>query len=207
MKQQGLFENSTHKGESLPLPDADVTYYANWLAGSEADLLLRTLRSQIKWQQETISLYGKQHLVPRLQAWHGDPDCIYQYSGLTMQPQPWIAPLLQLKERCEAIAGNAFNSVLLNWYRHGQDSMGLHADDEPELGREPVIASLTLGAERPFIFKHRTLPKRHTLTLHHGSLLLMAGRTQLNYLHGISKTVKAVGDRINLTFRYIYPQE
>ncbi|MCW8090531.1 alpha-ketoglutarate-dependent dioxygenase AlkB family protein [Alteromonas sp. ASW11-130] len=207
MKQPGLFENSTNEGESLPLPDANVTYYANWLAHAEADQLLDVLRKEIAWQQEKVQLYGKQHWVPRLQAWHGDPDCIYRYSGLTLKPEPWVFPLLSLKQRCESVTGSRYNSVLLNWYRHGQDSMGLHADNEPELGNQPVIASVTLGAERPFIFKHRTTSQRHSLTLEHGSLLIMAGRTQQYYLHGISKTAKPVGDRINLTFRYIYPQE
>ncbi|NMH60379.1 alpha-ketoglutarate-dependent dioxygenase AlkB family protein [Alteromonas ponticola] len=207
MKQQGLFEQSTVDGESLPLPDADVTYYANWLSQEMADELMQKLKGGINWQQESITLYGKRHRVPRLQAWHGDSECLYQYSGLTLEPKPWDTPLTFLKNRCESLIGSRFNSVLLNWYRNGQDSMGLHADDEPELGRQPVIASVTLGAERAFIFKHRTLSQRHTITLHHGSLLIMAGSTQQHYLHGINKTVKPVGDRINLTFRYIHPQD
>ncbi len=207
MEQQGLFEHASVKGESLPLPEADVTYYAQWLSHAEATHLLKTFLSEIPWQQEMITLYGKQHLVPRLQSWHGDADCVYQYSGLLMKPQPWLPSLKKLKARCETLTGQPFNSVLLNWYRHGQDSMGLHADDEPELGNTPTIASVTLGARRPFIFKHRSTAKRHKLDLEHGSLLVMAGSTQQNYLHGISKTSKEVGDRINLTFRFIHPKE
>ncbi len=207
MKQQGLFEHASVQGESLPLPEADVTYYAQWLSHAEATHLLQAFLTEIPWQQEKISLYGKQHLVPRLQSWHGDTNCVYQYSGLKMKPQPWLPSLQKLKERCEAVTGQLFNSVLLNWYRHGQDSMGLHADDEPELGTQPTIASVTLGASRPFVFRHRHTSARHKIELAHGSLLVMAGKTQQRYLHGISKTTKEVGDRINLTFRFIHPKE
>ena len=122
-----------------------------------------------------------------------------------MMPKAWSDELNTLRERCETTAGCGFNSVLANWYRYGQDSMGMHADDEPELGPQPVIASVTLGEERPFIFRNKKTKVSTRIILEHGSLLLMRGDTQRNYLHGINKTTRSIGGRINLTFRYIYP--
>ena len=148
-----------------------------------------SLRQEIAWQQEQILLFGRRHLVPRLVAWHGDPDSAYSYSGTAHEPGPWTPTLIVIRERVAVLTGHTFNSVLLNLYRNGSDGMGWHADDEPELGRNPVIASVSLGATRRFKLRHR---KRRdsvtTLDLTHGSLLLMAGNTQHAYVHAVPKT-------------------
>lgn len=191
--------------QKLPLHGADVVYYPRWLNAEHATAYYDTLASSLSWAQDTIKLFGKPVKIPRLQAWYGDITTAYAYSGLTMIPKTWTPELQALREYCEQTAGCAFNSVLANWYRHGQDSMGMHADDEPELGAQPVIASVTLGEARPFIFKHKRTKASHRISLEHGSLLLMRGDTQRHYLHGINKTTRDISGRINLTFRYIYP--
>lgn len=201
--QMSLFAPEGSEREILPLPGAEVIYYPNWLGSSLADKYLAHLRAQLPWRQDTITLYGREHLLPRLQSWHGDPDCRYRYSGIDLQPAPWEPVLLALKQRCSQTTTVDFNSVLANWYRGGADSMGMHADDEPELGVNPTIASVSLGQPRPFVFRHRVTKARYTQVLDHGSLLVMAGATQQMYLHGIAKTARPISDRINLTFRHI----
>ena len=206
--QFSLFDDGCNAGaapQKLALPGADVTYIPGWLGPDDADALYASLASSLNWSQDTIKLFGKPVKIPRLQAWYGDAVSEYSYSGLTMVPRPWTADLLALKTRCENTAGCEFNSVLANWYRHGQDSMGMHADDEKELGVQPVIASVTLGEARPFLFRHRSGAPSVKVSLEHGSLLIMKGDTQRNYLHGINKTTRHVDGRINLTFRFIYP--
>lgn len=199
-------DGKSDESVDLGLPEASVHYYPSWLSGAEATDFQRALETELPWAQDTIKLFGKAVKIPRLQSWHGDPACAYTYSGLTMTPKPWTASLTQLKLRCEATLNHSFNSVLANWYRHGQDSMSLHADDEPELGPNPTIASVTLGEPRPFVFKHKETGKRYTQVLEHGSLLVMAGATQSHYVHGIAKTQKPIDGRINLTFRFLYPR-
>lgn len=148
-------------------------------------------------------MFGKLLPMPRLTAWYGDKG--YTYSGLHNKPQPWLPVLLELKERVEQASGNKYNSVLLNLYRTGQDSMGWHSDDEAELGNEPAIASLSFGGERKFSFRHRTRKdlKSQSIDLAHGSLLLMQGATQHHWLHQVPKTARAMTPRINLTFRKV----
>ncbi|PIQ22289.1 MAG: alpha-ketoglutarate-dependent dioxygenase AlkB [Cytophagales bacterium CG18_big_fil_WC_8_21_14_2_50_42_9] len=151
-------------------------------------------------------MFGKQIWLPRLTAWYGDPGKTYQYSGIQNEPLPWIPALLEIKQAVETLAGVPFNSVLLNYYRHGQDSMGWHADDEPKLGTNPVIASVSFGQTRRFNFRHRTikaLPKKSVL-LTHGSLLLMQGSTQHFWQHQLPKTKAISAPRLNLTFRIIH---
>lgn len=191
--------------ENLPLPDGDLQLYTGLQLGCEEAALLRQLIDDIDWGQEHITLFGKTHKQPRLVAWHGDRDACYSYSGKTYQPRPWTDTLLQLKELAEQLSASPFNSVLLNYYRDGRDSMGLHADDEPELGLEPVIASLSLGATRTLYFRHRFRKELATVNvpLPSGSLLVMRGKTQRNWKHGIRKVARACGPRINLTFRNI----
>jgi alkylated DNA repair dioxygenase AlkB len=142
---------------------------------------------------------GRRVLIPRLTAWHGAAG--YVYSGIEMTPAPWNEPLLEIKAVAEAWAGQAFNSVLLNLYRDGRDSVSWHADNEPGLGRDPVIASVSLGAMRRFQMKHRRREARVALDLRSGSCLVMAGATQHHWLHQVPKTSRPVGPRINLTFR------
>ncbi|HUN06562.1 MAG TPA: alpha-ketoglutarate-dependent dioxygenase AlkB [Aggregatilineales bacterium] len=188
----------------LSMPDADMTFYPAFFSTDESAALLTALQQGIAWKQEAIKLYGKEIALPRLTAWYGDPGATYSYSGLTVHPLPWTETLLTFKARIESVAGVTFNSVLLNRYRDGRDSVSWHADDEPELGPNPVIASVTFGAARAFQFKHKTLPEtRQSVTLTDGSLLLMAGATQHHWLHQIPKVKTKLGERINLTFRMI----
>jgi len=190
----------------LPLADADLTLIdpVDWDLPA-SDILARLI-AEIAWRQETITLFGKTHAQPRLICWMGDPGCSYAYSGKRYTPAPWHPLVAELRARVEAeAAGATFNSVLLNQYRDGQDSMGLHADDEPELGPKPVIASLSFGAQRTMHFRHRHDRTRPTqrLPLPDGSLLIMRGKTQANWKHAIPKTRKAIGPRVNLTFRRV----
>jgi alkylated DNA repair dioxygenase AlkB len=179
--------------------DGAAFLYPDALPQGDADRLLAQLRDAIEWRQEVATLMGRRVAIPRLTAWHGAAG--YVYSGIRMTPLPWTPPLLELKALAEALAGHPFNSVLLNLYRDGRDSVSWHADNEPGLGRDPVIASLSLGAVRRFQLKHRRSPLRVALDLPHGSCLIMAGATQHHWLHQLPKTARPVGPRINLTFR------
>jgi len=191
--------------QSLPLPAADVLLDPNFLAPAEAAALLTELTATVAWRQEPIKLFGKGVMQPRLTAWYGDPGATYRYSGLRLEPLPWLPALQQLRTQLEAATGTRFNSVLLNLYHSGQDSMGYHADNEPELGPAPVIASLTLGATRTFRLRPRpgVAAQALSLPLTAGSLLLMRGATQQNWLHALPKTARPVGPRLNLTFRLV----
>lgn len=187
------------------LPDAEITLYEQFFSPTESAAFLAALLSQTAWEQRSIKVYGKQHPEPRLTAWYGDAGKSYSYSGLTLQPLPWTPLLLDLKARVDDCAQTVFNSVLLNFYRTGRDSNGWHQDNEPELGQNPVIASVSFGATRRFQLRHKfnpALPKV-ALDLTPGSLLLMAGPTQHCWQHQIPKTAKAVAQRLNLTFRVI----
>lgn len=193
--------------ERLDLEDADVTFAQHMDLPMPADALLQALIDTTPWRSESITLYGKAYLQPRLTAWYGDEGQVYTYSGLTLQPLPWTPVLQAVRERVQTVTGEVFNSVLLNYYRDHRDSMGFHSDDEPELGPQPAIASLSLGATRVFVLKHKTKPalKRVRLALPSGSLLLMKGATQHCWRHGIDKQAQPCGARVNLTFRRILP--
>lgn len=197
-----LFNNPA--GEVLPLGGADLLLWRDFLA-TDASALLERLIAETPWKSEHITVWGKTYPQPRLVAWYGDADAVYTYSGMRMEPQPFTPLLTGLKSEVEAQCDAQFNSVLLNYYRGERDSMGLHADDEPELGPEPVIASLSLGEERRFYFRHKRDKSQQGLSLRlpSGSLLLMRGATQANWKHGIPKESKACGPRVNLTFRRI----
>jgi alkylated DNA repair dioxygenase AlkB len=188
--------------QALDLPDADVRYQPQWLAHAEADALFDAVRDGIAWERHRIRLFGREVDSPRLSCWIGDADAAYTYSRVRYQPRPWPVALGQLRERLRSECGADFNGVLANFYRDGRDSMGWHADDEPELGARPPIASLSLGATRRFMLRHRDDHSRQcAIELAHGSLLLMGGETQAHYRHALLKTARAVGERINLTFR------
>ncbi|GAA4363432.1 alpha-ketoglutarate-dependent dioxygenase AlkB [Kangiella marina] len=181
-----------------------VQFQPNFIEDDDAIAVFKALSQQIEWRQESLWIAGKERQVPRLVAWYGDTEAEYRYSGKLHTPIPWIRPLAMLKERIEAEVGSDFNSVLCNLYRDGKDSMGWHADDEKELGKDPVIASLSLGQERSFHLKHKTVPKlKHKMTLTSGSLLVMKGTTQQNWLHQVPKETHITQPRINLTFRKI----
>jgi alkylated DNA repair dioxygenase AlkB len=194
--------------ERIPLPDADLRLFHHFDLGVDPGDLMQALLTQVHWRSEQIQVYGKTYLQPRLLAWYGDAEARYTYSGISHQPLPWLSELSALRQRLTDVIGSPFNSVLLNYYRDGSDSMGLHADDEPELGPEPVIASVSLGATRTLYFRHRQRRELETLNLPlaHGSLLVMAGATQRHWKHGIRKIARPCGPRINLTFRQVSPR-
>ncbi|MET0536067.1 MAG: alpha-ketoglutarate-dependent dioxygenase AlkB [Steroidobacter sp.] len=193
--------------ELLDIPDAEIYYAARVDLGADPALILKDLIEQIPWRTEVINLWGKEYQQPRLAAWFGDADARYTYSGLSLEPLPWTDLLSTLRSRVEALSNASFNSVLLNYYRDHRDGMGMHSDDEPELGRNPTIASLSLGEQRTFALKHKfkkDLKPVH-IALESGSLLLMKGVTQHNWKHGINKISRPCGPRVNLTFRRIIP--
>ncbi|MEM1112978.1 MAG: alpha-ketoglutarate-dependent dioxygenase AlkB [Pseudomonadota bacterium] len=198
MTQRALFDTAPE------LPGASLDFYAQ--IGLDDKDLLQRLIGEIPWRQEDITVFGKTYPQPRLLAWYGDPEASYTYSGILHEPLPWTDLLLEIREAVHAVCATTFNSVLLNYYRDGRDSMGMHADDESELGPEPVIASLSLGEERTLRFRHK---RRKTepgldLPLPSGSLLVMRGTTQQHWKHGINKLRRPCGPRVNLTFRQVY---
>lgn len=198
---QHSFFQSTY--ERIELEQADVAYWPDQVI--EHERYYQQLSDSIAWEQSTITMYGKSMPIPRLNAWYGDEHCDYAYSGITLQPKPWTSELLALKAIAEELANTSFNSVLINWYRDGRDSVSWHSDDEPELGAQPIIASISLGAARRFGFKHKfneSLDTRY-IDLAGGSVLVMQGDTQRYWKHMIPKTTKQVAGRINLTFRTI----
>jgi alkylated DNA repair dioxygenase AlkB len=197
-----LFQST--EGERLQIADADVVLWRHIALGDEHTVLSELIEST-PWRQDHISVWGKTHPQPRLVAWYGDDALSYSYSGITLHATGWTPLLLQLRSSVQAVSGHTFNSVLLNYYRDQRDCMGFHADDEPELGREPVIASLSLGAERQLVFKHkfRSDQRNISLRLPSCSMLLMKGATQKYWKHGAPRQSRSCGPRVNLTFRTI----
>jgi alkylated DNA repair dioxygenase AlkB len=200
-----LFESGEPR--RVDIPDADVRYWPSIDLGAQPEVILDELIARVPWRSDVITLMGKQYPQPRLTAWFGDPEARYTYSGLSLEPMPWTDLLADIRSRVEALAGASFNSVLLNYYRDHRDSMGMHSDDEPELGRNPTIASVSLGEQRTLTLKHKFKKelKPVQLPLDSGSLLLMKGATQHHWKHGISKLSRPCGPRVNLTFRWIVP--
>ena len=188
----------------LHLQDAEIIYFAHFFDKKEADAIFRQLAKDIPWQQDDIQVFGKIHPQPRLTALFGNEGKPYTYSNIKMQPYPWTLLLQKIKSYVESVSDTNFTTVLLNQYRDGKDSNGWHADNEKELGSNPVIASVSFGAERIFQLKHNSISGlKQNIILEHGSLLLMKGTTQHFWKHQIPKTSKPIGPRINLTFRVI----
>ncbi len=186
------------------LPDATIKYYPNFINAKEADKLFELLIDQIPWRNDPITLFGKTYPQPRMTSLHGHTTDSYGYSNIVMQPNHMSKPLLDIEKKLKAFTDETFTTVLLNLYRDGNDSNGWHADNEKELGKNPVIASVSLGATRFFSLKHNTkTSQRLKIELSHGSLLLMEGTTQHFWKHQIAKTAKVVAPRINLTFRKV----
>lgn len=175
----------------------------DWLEAAEASRLQEALRGQIPWQQRYIRIAGKQVAEPRLSSWHGEAHAEYVYSGVRHDPLPWVPALLELRDRLAEVLDTPFNSVLANRYRDGRDAMGMHADDERELGPEPLIASVSLGMTRTFVLapKKGRPGAKHVLALRHGTLLVMGGPLQRDWKHGIPREAHVFEERINLTFR------
>lgn len=188
----------------LKLPQAELIYIEKFYDEVTADRIFQSLREGIAWRQDDIKIFGKTYKQPRLTALYANNENPYTYSNITMYPHKFTKELIDIKSDIENEIDHEFTTVLLNLYRNGNDSNGWHADNEIELGQNPIIASLSFGAVRPFHFKHRTLKKeRYKLDLQHGSLLIMTGEMQHFWLHQIAKTKKEIGERINLTFRQI----
>lgn len=195
---------ATQTPRRFDLLDAEVVMYERVLEAPEAERLFAALRAELPWRQDVIRVCGRECSIPRLQSWHGEPGARYAYSGLALEPLAWTPALLEARALVERVSKARFDSVLANLYRDGRDSNGWHADDEPELGARPLIASLSLGATRRFRLRHRAgRAAPLSIELESGSLLKMSGDTQHAWQHSLPKTNAAVGERVNLTFRRV----
>jgi alkylated DNA repair dioxygenase AlkB len=205
--QANLFDDYEPSGEVIrhSIDNAQLLQYPQIVDQAEATQMFERLIADIPWQQEHLRIAGKLRAIPRLQCWMGDSASEYGYSGVRLAPCPWHETVKTIHDRVADLSGSTFNSVLINYYRNGQDSVAWHADDETELGDTPVIASVSLGAERIFELKqkHQTPAKKIKLLLRHGSLLIMGGTMQQHWLHQLPKEKGLLEARINLTFRNI----
>ncbi len=191
--------------ESLALPDAEILYVPNFFSSEVASEYFEVLLKETYWQEDTIKIFGKEYLQPRLTALQGSSEKTYTYSGITMHPKPLSKTILKIKNKVEDYSQEKFNTVMLNLYRNGNDSNGWHSDNEKELGKNPIIASVSFGEERWFHLRHKmNKPLKHKMLLENGSLLIMKGTTQHFWHHQIPKTKKIVSERINLTFRKLF---
>lgn len=188
----------------LPLRDAEISYFPNFISSEVANTYFEKLLKETNWKQDDIKIFGKVYAQPRLTALYGEAGKPYSYSGITMHPEPFTPILSEIKQKTETVSNVTFTTVLLNLYRDGSDSNGWHSDDEKELGVNPVIASLSLGAKRKFNLRHKDDPSlKYSIDLEHGSLLLMKGSTQHCWKHQLPKSKRVHDPRINLTFRVI----
>ena len=183
--------------------NGEFIYLPNFFSKQESDFFFNSLKNNVLWKQESMNIYGKRVDFPRLTSWYGDNDKPYSFSGITLNPNPWTKELLEIKNRIEPETNVNFNSVLLNRYRNGSDSISWHTDDEKELGKNPIIASVNFGATRNFQLRHIETKEKIDIDLSHGCLLIMQGELQHFWQHQIPKTTKPVNERINLTFRVI----
>jgi len=190
--------------ELLPIHNAEVYLLKNLFDSFQCQRLYDDLMEYAAWQQDLIKIYGRKIPIPRLTAWYGNEGISYTYSGILMQPHAWTETLLSVKKPIETRLPCKFNSVLLNQYRNGKDSVDWHSDDEPELGKNPTIASFSVGASRKFQMRSRLNSDKIEMLLNSGDLLIMSGETQQNWQHRIPKMLKVTEPRINLTFRTIY---
>jgi alkylated DNA repair dioxygenase AlkB len=203
MSQLSMFDAPRPPGDKILITDGAYRFVPNFYAKSVADHYFKVLLSEITWKQEHMLMYGRTINFPRLTAWYGDNDKPYSFSGITLTPLPWTDALLAIREDLERLSDKQFNSVLLNRYRDGNDSISWHTDAEPELGKNPVIASVNFGAERVFQLRHMKTGERIDIPLSHGSVLIMEDQLQHFWQHQVPKTKKPLTERINLTFRYI----
>jgi alkylated DNA repair dioxygenase AlkB len=210
MENTDLFGNiistiSSPKAKSglTVIENGEYLFYPDFFTKLESETYLQKLKTDIEWKQESMNMYGKQVAFPRLTAWYGDNDRPYSFSGITLAPKNWTKELLEIKEKIESISKVVFNSVLLNRYRNGNDSISWHTDAEKELGRNPIIASVNFGATRKFQLRHIKTKEKLEIELTNGSLLIMQGELQHYWQHQVPKTSQKVNERINLTFRVI----
>ncbi len=208
--QSSLFDDSSPSDSSvriepIAIQDGELKLYHHWIAPKEARAAFEALSQQLAWEQSVIQVYGKSVVIPRLNAWYGDPGCHYAYSGYQLPLNDWHSLLDRWRHRLLEELHLRVNSVLANFYRNGDDGVGWHSDDEPELGEDPTIASISLGAQRVFHLKHRFDPTIPTvkLPLPEGSLLVMSGKLQRYWQHSLPKTKRIAESRINLTYRHI----
>lgn len=194
----------SHVEGLIELPGAELYYTPHWVEPVIADEWLRELSQRTPWTQPEIRIYGRTVSVPRRVAWYGDPEARYRYSGLLHEPLLWMPLLAEIRAQVQRHVGQPLNGALLNLYRDGQDAMGWHSDDEPELGEQPLVVSLNLGAARRFDFRRKGIGRiEHSILLEHGSLLVMSGPTQHHWQHQIARSRKVSEPRLNLTFRQI----
>jgi alkylated DNA repair dioxygenase AlkB len=200
-----LFTTLPPRTVRYDLPDAVLTLFEGFIQKPESDDLYTVLLQETEWKQEDITVYNKTYPTPRLTAWYGESHTSYTFSGTKWQPHPFTPHLLHIKELVETASTARYNSVLLNLYRDGNDSVGWHRDNEKEFGLNPVIASVTFGETRPFQIRHKFRKdlKKIEIPLTHGSLLVMGGPMQHYWEHQVPKTSKQVLPRINLTFRWV----
>lgn len=203
MEQLDLFNSSKTNTERKQIQNGEYLHISNFFDKSTSNNYLQTLLNTIDWKQEKMNMYGKELLFPRLTAWYGDNDKPYSFSGITLKPKQWTKELLEIKSKVETKTDVSFNSVLLNRYRNGNDSISWHTDAEKELGKNPIIASVNFGATREFQLRHIHTKEKLSIELSHGSLIIMLGELQHFWQHQIPKTKKPVSERINLTFRVI----
>ena len=211
MHQFDLFGNPvpsnagiTNQTGRVTIQNGEYVFIPGFFNQLESDFYLKTLRETVLWKQESMSMYGKKIALPRLIAWYGNDDKPYSFSGVTLQPNPWTKEMIEIKNRIEPLAKVSFNSVLLNLYRSGRDSVSWHTDSEPELGKNPIIASVSFGATRKFQLRNIQTKEKVELHLTPGSLLIMQGALQHHWQHQVPKTSMNVGERINLTFRVMF---
>ncbi|MCU4177306.1 alpha-ketoglutarate-dependent dioxygenase AlkB family protein [Carboxylicivirga sp. N1Y90] len=203
MSQLDLFSQADKQPQWISINNGEYLYLPNFFNIEEANRHFKALMNDIEWKQESMNMYGRNIPFPRLTAWYGDNDKPYSFSGITLAPLKWNETLLKIKQKIQHLAETSFNSVLLNRYRNGNDSISWHTDAEKELGTNPLIASVNFGATRKFQLRHRESKEKIELELSHGSLLIMAGELQHYWQHQVPKTKKVVNERINLTFRVI----
>ena len=199
LRQASLWGNA---GGNLLPQDGIVEYYSQFFSPEESVDVFNELLATMPWEQDEVFLFGQRRVLSRKVAWVGDGNFCYFYSGTSKMASPWTKPLLLIKERVERQCSHPLNSCLLNLYHDGSEGMGWHSDDEKTLGRNPVIASVSFGAERTFKLKHRESKEVVSVLLEHGSLLVMKGETQHHWVHTVPKTKKVSKPRMNLTFRY-----
>lgn len=183
--------------------DGEVYYLPDFFSKQESEKLFAVLLNEIEWQQDEVMMFGKRIVTQRRMAWYGDENKPYRYSGILRTPKPWTRTLLEIQHLVNSTFQTSLNACLMNLYRNGEEGMGWHSDDEPELGKQPIIVSLSLGAERAFDFKHKDSGDKKRIYLETGSLLLMKGATQKHWKHALPKSKKVLDPRINLTFREI----
>jgi alkylated DNA repair dioxygenase AlkB len=198
-----LFSELLDSPINLLSKDGEANYHGIFLNEDIADYFLACFLNRIEWKNDEVIIFNKKVITKRKVAWYASQSFDYTYSKITRSALPWTSELIDLKNRVEAVCGETFNSCLLNLYHSGDEGMSWHSDSEKQLKRHGAIASVSLGSERQFIFKHKKTKETHSSILQHGSLLVMKGMTQTHWLHRLPPTKKVNSPRVNLTFRTI----